>query len=48
MRGKINQAEIKDDYYSYKVGDRFKSEPRLDVNDLLNRAKEQKKKWQKI
>ena len=43
MRGKANQAEAKNDYYTYRAEDRFKSEPRLNVNDLLNRAKEQRK-----
>ena len=46
MRGKISEAE--EDQYGFRPLDRAVSKKRLDLNDLLQRAKDQKKSDKKL
>jgi len=49
MRGKVKQVDYNEDQYGFtKPLDEMKNSKRLDVNDLLQRAKNEKKIDKKI
>ena len=50
MRGKESQLQTDHDEYGYQdmSKSKFRSKPRLDLNDLLQRVKDQKKQQKKL